>query len=571
MENKKYLALTIGPIYKTFQAVQSTKAIWAASYFFSYLMRQVVKELKDQVDFLIPYTDEIKDEKGKAVDLFDENRHFGVGLFPDRFIALGDEADYQKTLNLLQKSLTKIAGEVDKDLKNGGEGVFRLHEKNRDLESNIRKVILGSDANTLLAFFKDYLQTYCILVAVDDGANPIFKVNNYLDTLELQQNYVDREAHPYLLWFFENVYYNFLVRDGFGKENKRFPSVIEVTTQKMADGEKQKSEYRKLINRLLKENDDQKDAQQDFLDGLKKEEFPLKQRHKYIAIVQADGDNMGKLIAQLHETQKNKTVKERFDRFSQQLFAFSFQAAEIVREFGGTPVYAGGDDLLFFTPLVGDRGESVYHLIEKIDDKFNDLIVEDKELREVIAASEIKPSMSYGVAISYYKYPLNEALENSADLLFRQAKKMKGKNAISCSILKHSGQWFGANLQKGTTAYLAFRELLGVRVAEKEDKMLTSIIHRLGLYETILDQLFKSSGTPGEAAQMLQSFFRNNFDEDVHKQDDFQAFLKQVRLLILAVFTDDAYADSSTEEKLKQIYGALRFIKFINAKYQDER
>jgi predicted secreted acid phosphatase len=40
---------------------------------------------------------------------------------------------------------------------------------------------------------------------------------------------------------------------------------------------------------------------------------------------------------------------------------------------------------------------------------------------------------------------------------------------------------------------------------------------------------------------------------------------------MLAVFTEETYQKMNTEEKLEQVYGALRYIKFLNAKYQDER
>jgi CRISPR-associated protein Cmr2 len=76
--NNTYLALTIGPIYKTLQKAKNTQSLWGGSYLFSYLMQQICLRLKEKYanDFVIPY---IKDDR-----IF--KPHKGAGLFPDRLI-----------------------------------------------------------------------------------------------------------------------------------------------------------------------------------------------------------------------------------------------------------------------------------------------------------------------------------------------------------------------------------------------------------------------------------------------------------------------------------------------------
>ena len=76
----KYTALTIGPIYKTLQSVKSAKAIWSASYMFSYLMKEIIKESKVlNINVLLPYFD---------ADLL--NKKNQTGLFPDRLMIRGE-------------------------------------------------------------------------------------------------------------------------------------------------------------------------------------------------------------------------------------------------------------------------------------------------------------------------------------------------------------------------------------------------------------------------------------------------------------------------------------------------
>ncbi|MFK5976152.1 MAG: type III-B CRISPR-associated protein Cas10/Cmr2 [Sulfurovum sp.] len=71
----KYIALTIGPIYKTLQNAKKTRELWGGSYIFSYIMKEIIRPFKDR-EFIVPY---VKDET-----LFDTGK--GVGLFHDRFI-----------------------------------------------------------------------------------------------------------------------------------------------------------------------------------------------------------------------------------------------------------------------------------------------------------------------------------------------------------------------------------------------------------------------------------------------------------------------------------------------------
>ena len=52
----KYIGLTIGPIAKTLHQARKTREIWGASYLFSYLMKKIIKKLKDKdVKFVLPY------------------------------------------------------------------------------------------------------------------------------------------------------------------------------------------------------------------------------------------------------------------------------------------------------------------------------------------------------------------------------------------------------------------------------------------------------------------------------------------------------------------------------------
>ena len=51
---KKYIALTIGPIYKTLANAKKPKELFSSSYIFSYIMREIISKFKDR-EFVTPY------------------------------------------------------------------------------------------------------------------------------------------------------------------------------------------------------------------------------------------------------------------------------------------------------------------------------------------------------------------------------------------------------------------------------------------------------------------------------------------------------------------------------------
>ena len=97
----KYIALTIGPIYKTLKNAKKPKELFASSYIFSYIMKNIIKEFKDRT-FITPY---IKDGS-----IFDENSP--VGLFHDRFIFESIDGDLSKLEMIIINVCNDIASQL---------------------------------------------------------------------------------------------------------------------------------------------------------------------------------------------------------------------------------------------------------------------------------------------------------------------------------------------------------------------------------------------------------------------------------------------------------------------------
>jgi len=562
--NHKYLALTIGPIGKTLSNARKTRELWAASYIFSYLMKEIIREIRENkaYTFIIPNVEgKLKEafEKAKGRSELYKN---GAGLFPDRLIV--------KIPDNEEGALERLNIAVEEVLKKLGEKI-EIH-----INSGYKKEVIE--------YVKSYFQVYQLEVDIPTNDNPILTIQPYLDSLELQRNYAV-ERKNYLEDFFDLVTKSFLIQDGWNEDEYSFESIIEVAVKQFEpeDIDKQIESYfegkitlenmnplamvkakrirnqaaiRTLTNykaRRKKSKELNKLAINDeniIISHLSKEydadsKTPFKTAHKYIAIVQADGDNVGNLIKELGNQDLNK-----LEGFSQKLSEFAAEAVGQIAAYGGMPIYAGGDDLLFFAPVINAHSNlqnttHIFDLLKKLDDGF-------KALFKDFGISP-NPSLSFGLSISYYKFPLYEALKEAQHLLFGVAKNTTGKNAISFKVLKHSGQYFEANMQIPKDSFKKFDDLLD-KAVKNPGRQLSSIMYRLQENEAILKAI-------GKDKTAVTNFIGNSFDEDIHKQTEQSMFLKDIACLIPIVYQENSDADAAN----RQLYSMLRTIAFLTS------
>jgi len=427
----KYIALTIGPIYKTISKAKKPKELFAGSYVFSYVMRKIIEKFQ-QREFITPYI--------KNRNIFEEKE---LGLFHDRFIFKSEEGDLEKLKTTIDEVLLNLA----KNLEIG------------------------------LGELRDYFQIHYLEKEIGE-LNPIEELSPYLDTQEL---------------FFQT--------------SQTSDKVLKALTNKDSF--------------LLKDKN--------IIDDLKRISSK-----RYFAIIHADGDNMSKVI-------KNK---ENIEKVSKSLFEYCIKSNEKIKSFGGQTIFAGGDDLLFFAPVYR-KDKTIFDLCNDISNIFD----------EKIANKDA--SLSFGVSITYVKFPLYEALEESRRLLFSKAKN-GNKNSIAFKLQKHSGQSVESVVYKGNkdiyNKFLKFTSTL----EEKEEigNFLHSIHHKIDTYKNIITQI-------GSDKEKLSNFFDNYFNEDEHR--NYQTFFENLVEYIHLIYTND---NIKQEEKLNLIYSTLRFIKFIKGDKQ---
>jgi len=463
----KYVALTIGPIYKTLSEAKKTRELWGGSYIFSYIMKKIIVTFKSR-EFIVPY---IKDET-----IFDSGRE--VGLFHDRFIFEAEEGDRVK----LEKTVDDV------------------------LQSLCSDTVLDID------FIKSYFQIHIVEKELKEGANPILELSPYLDTAELCYSVGQYSQNKLSTMLKGNN--AFLTKDAFGT-NKSFPSLPEIALHDMLKTNPE-------ITSLIKQDDE--------LGVYENKDLPFKPYHKYYAIVHADGDSMGKVV----ETLK---AKEDFQGFSKKLFEYCTASHKLISNYGGETIFAGGDDLLFFAPVVSGN-KTVLELCDEISQDF------DTRFKD-------EATLSFGISIQYYKFPLYEALEKSRDLLFVDAKE-GNKNNIAFSVTKHSGQTFKATIHKGNKELYENFKLFSSNISGGEgiDNFLHSLHHKIDTHKIVLAEI-------SDNKERLQSFFDNYFNKEEHTQ--YAEIFEQI-----VEFIYEAYRSADEKEtSLNTVYATLRFIKFI--------
>lgn len=506
----KYIGLTIGPIYKTMLKAKKTRELWGASYLFSYLMKNIIAKMQEtyQVEFVLPYV--------KAPDVFAPGKE--VGLFHDRFIA-------------------KVHGPVFDDLDRDVITPLLL-DTGQKMATKLGDAVSGE---SVAAYLKTYLNIYYCEIESGEALKQINeKISRYLDVLELQAPFIPDDKDDHLMGFLYRVNASFLIEDAFGQKRHSFYSIPEIASRDVTE-----DLFAEKVIKLKKktapneEDTDDTDIYKQIKEH-KKEAF--RTHHKYIAIVQADGDDLGKAIAGL-----DSGVSYAFENFSKALFTFAGHAHDIIRENGGTTIYAGGDDLLFFAPVVY-KGRTVFDLCHDLGNCFR------KNMAEGFGRDENLPTLSFGISISYYKYPMYEAMEAAQTQLFGEAKGFPGKYAIAFQYLKHSGTFFNGVLSRRSEIYPHFRALIR---SDLDQEILTSIIHDTLNYRRIILEI-------GRDRERLAEFFNNQYNEDIH--GTYNAFFESVGAFIHEVCCTCKY---TPEEKINLIHSVLRLKK--NLKGEEEK
>jgi len=407
--------------------------------------------------------------------------------------------------------------------------------------------------------FADYFKIYALEIEAENDGQAVDILNKRLDYMELYNPIISDEAE-------ESV--RKLIVD---KKNKLDSRDVEVDTlAELASVQLKHIDPKAYETCGVKaKKEEEKTGKDAFIRTLKTEfKDKFKTPHKYICIVHADGDNIGTIINTLNEGELTE--------LSNRLLEFGQKACGKIKAFGGLPIYAGGDDLLFIAPVVFGKEEeekTIFDLIDRINNVFQEskvpeIIGEDPETKK-----KLIPSMSYGISITYYKYPLYEALNMSRELLFdvakelRENRKEKGtkiKQAIAWTLQKGSGSSVSAAFSTSAVEEKlssAFDKLLTNISSKTDPNLITAVIHKIKSNEELLKIIMEDE----KCLIRINAFFETTLEYNSKKESE-QKYLNAVKELLLTSYL----ITNDIKETVRIVYAMLRTAKFIKGLEDDK-
>lgn len=517
--------ITLGPVADTLGQAKKTRELWAFSFILSYLMREILLQIGDK---------HIISPSMASINIDIEN---GVCGYPDRAYCTSLT---EVTMPIFQTAIESIANRL---AETGKES-----QMCDSLKSMLRIASIKLEGNESL---------------------PLKRINEALNGAEFYER-----LNPNNGWK-DCLSYDKLYTIAFGPKGnlrgkgskilleqfnmRRVFSVVEIANREF----ERSQQFAKLQEEITNSSKDRFEDEENknvlnFKKNIGKQN--LRMRNNYMCLVQADGDNIGSNL---------ENNPELLKQFSPIMEAFAKDAVNQIVDFGGHPIYAGGDDLLFIAPLVNKSGEHILSFLKKLNNNFK-----SPEMKSIIPSA----SLSFGLSISYYKFPLQEALEASRKLLFQKAKNIEGKNAISFALLKHSGQNLVGSLKNESVTFDIVEKMISSTLSSdfkgnnrvlrdsKEDiesiepDFLTSIMYKL--MELPEETIVKAA----HSEDTLRYFFGNQFNEKPHSLKC--EFLKQVQSLMLSLDIRKTEEGSKVNQinSVQNLYTILRLIHFFIAK-----
>lgn len=548
---KTYFGFTIGPIYEMMSHSKKTRELWFSSYLFSFYVRNLFEELKKEFDIIIPQIEIGNIPISKA------------GFFPDHIIGGCREC----TRDVAEGKIISANDTVEKKLKKTINDLIKSESKRTitlqkgDMKGKQKKAAERLKDEAIIAeILEYYFETnfICIELETAKESNEIVEeIEKHLYALECRRTFtlgknnitcsrckllpsVVKVTEPYdspeeynlcpICFIKLRAHRCKEIADLTKLEGDRpFQSVGEISAGELK--EKKPDVFRKLCTGEIEDLNEY-----DFIPiGKTKEETYLRNYHKYLAIVQADGDSLGKII---NETKEPEVLSEN-------LFSFSLAGNNKLDEFGAVPVYLGGDDLLIFSPLYYN-GQTVIDFAQTISDLYT------QNIKSIGNA----PTISFGINVFYYKLPLSLALKDVYYQLVHIAKQEDGKNSLALLLTQHSGQRTALKFKNGSGELESFNKLLKGSLSNSE-KYPEGIHHNLVKYKRVLTNL--------DSVDQLKYFRENRFNEDIHKTFDGLDLVFEIleNKLISTNGTRKILKGKEAEEKFDEFISELRFIKFL--------
>lgn len=221
----------------------------------------------------------------------------------------------------------------------------------------------------------------------------------------------------------------------------------------------------------------------------------------YYAILYSDGDKVGRNLLKVCESARTPLEQaKKVADFSKACLGYAEQAVEAIKEYGGMPIYAGGDDLLFLAPISNDASR-LFELCQALNAILREVFQNFNQDGDI--------SVSFGVSVHYKKFPLYEALEQAQSLLY-QAKR-EGGSRVALSVTKHSGQ--SVDMIISIKEFHQFGQLLDRMIVEES---LESLGQKIREFSPLLELMFEEETHYDSFMDKILNLFDNSSQQVYH-------------------------------------------------------
>ncbi len=262
----------------------------------------------------------------------------------------------------------------------------------------------------------------------------------------------------------------------------------------------------------------------------------------YYAMIQMDGDKMGKLLDDVESEDEHKKISAALSNFSREA-----TPRLVHKQYPGRLIYAGGDDVFALAPLARDQRQSVdepltvLDLVDQLQKQYHQIVsvpVQGKRKELVTASTGIAIAHHY-TSLSYVRRMSKEAEE--------AAKKKYGRNSLVVTLLRHSGEqtrvgcrWHYNELQQQPIDLFShFYDLF------KNDKLSPKCVYVLLEEAPALVKLDKAA----KQREVRRVLLRQSSESSSSKKLDNLA----TALVALAVAMDNDARGSTTEPEKKSV------------------
>lgn len=440
--SKSLFFITIGPVKSSINNSRKMRDMYAGSFLLSYLINEVIKELKkmSNVEIIIPSAQSnIKDginipnkviAKIEGLNAEQKNSFANdiSSLIKEKFIAICNQVFDEVNVSINYLALNQLEQFIE---------IYWLFEEYNDKDDDIfvyEKAVEKMRSVKNLRNFNQINEEPGRKCSLYPDKNAIYyrkktngKIPDYMDNKEYTIDITNKQKCTYAFKAGEGLSaYAFVKRMLHTLKNKEelgykleISSVAYMLLKSRIDNltgltDESCEALMDLYNDNIPSTEDYSEEQINIAKSL----YYINNNKKitpYYAIIKIDGDNMGNAFNNCTTYNEQQSLSERTSRFA-------FKAKKIATYNKGICIFAGGEDILMFLPI-----DTLFSTVNRLYKEYPEIIGEEF-------------TFSAGIVIAHFMQPLKDVMVR----VYEAEKKAKNncitKNSFAIDVIKRSGE-----------------------------------------------------------------------------------------------------------------------------------